>query len=154
MRPAIHCRASRSSPAAIGLVLAFIGGCASAGLRRGVPLDRGFAPVDVPICVTRVKHAGGVERSVHELKLRESFDLPSGPIEIDVRLCSREMPSGPTFTLAFEAQRGDDYEVAATISTSTMSGPEGGGDDLAEVVVRDAASSKILDEASVVPREE
>lgn len=137
------------SNTAISLVFALISGCASARLHRGVPVDRGYGPVDVPICLTRLEHADGVDHSVVQLMLKESLELPSGPVEIDVRLCDRMMPAGHTFTLAFVAQKGAEYEVAATCAISGMGGPEGGS-DLCEVIVKDAATSTILDEASLV----
>ena len=137
--------------AVVGVVVVLIGSCASAGLRRGAPFDlgRGYPLADVSMCVTRVKHADGVEHSVEWLRLQKRIDLPCGPIEIDVRLCELRMqvPVGPTFTLAFEAQCGDEYEVAPTCAfASSMGGPEA-GQDLCAVIVRDAATSKILDEA-------
>lgn len=113
-----------------------------------MPVDTGYGPADVPICVTRVEHAGGVNHSVVELMQKESLELPSGPIEIDVRLCGRMIPAGHTFTLAFAAQKGAEYEVAATCAIAGMGGPE--RSDLCGVIVKDVATSKILDEASLV----
>jgi hypothetical protein len=140
---------------AVGVVVVLIGGCASAGLRRGVPFDlgRGYPLADVTMCVTRVKHAGGVEHSVERLMLQKRLDLPCGPMEIDVRLCDREA-FGHTFTVAFEAQCGGEYEVAATCAISSMAEPSGGGDHLCAVIVREAATSKILGEALNVDAEE